>query len=206
MDLRGQAALLTGEIVAVVAVALVALPIPAQVPLVVVAMISYAARGLRWESRFDSDRFRLGLGAATGAAALILALAVIGPALEARGGMITWSHHAAVRGKPEVLVSYLLIVTALAVATELILRGWILERALGLGRGATGAAIAIAVTGFVEAVYFGEPGWSAVGASLFGVALSGLYLATGRSLVAPIAARVTFEVGILLLESFKLVN
>jgi membrane protease YdiL (CAAX protease family) len=205
-DLGRDAAVLTAEVVAVLVCAMVTLPVPAQIPLLVVAMISMAVRGKRWEDRFGADGFRFLLGAVTGAAALILSLVVVGPLVEARGAMLGWSHHALVRGKPDALVMYVIIVAATSIATELVLRGWILERVRDVSPGKVALVASVGMTALVEAVFTGDTGYSSLGAALFGVALSGLYLATGRSLVAPIAARVTFDVGLLLLEGFKLVD
>jgi len=207
MDVRGEAALLTAEVVALVICAILPLPVPAQVPLLVIAMISFGIRGKRWSDRFESDGFRWLVGLCTGAAALALAYFVFAPVLADRtGGMIGWSRHGIVRGKPDALLTFVLVVAATSAGTELILRGWILERVREQVPGRTGLVAAVVITGLVEAVFTGDPGWSSLGAAVFGAALSGLYLASGRSLVAPIAARVTFEVGVLLLEGFKLVN
>jgi len=206
MDLRAQAALMTAELVVLVAVAALPIPIPAQAPLLVMALISYGIRRKLWTDRFASDGFRWAVGAATGAVALGVAFAVA-PALEARtGGLVAWSNHGMVRGKLEVFVSIALIVAALAAATELVMRGWIFERLHELLPGRAGLAIAVTLTACMEAIFAGAAGWSSVGAALVSAALSGLYLASGRSLVAPMAARITFELGVLLLEGLKLVD
>jgi membrane protease YdiL (CAAX protease family) len=206
MDLRGQAALLTAELVVLVVVAALPLPIPAQVPLLAMALISYGIRRQVWADRFASDGFRWAVGAATGAIALGLALAVA-PVLETRtGGLVVWSNHGMVRGKLEMFVSFALIVAALAVATELVMRGWIFERLREQLPGRVGVAIAVAGTAAVEAIFTGAPGWGYAGAALVSAALGGLYLAAGRSLVAPIAARLAFELGALALEGLQLVD
>jgi membrane protease YdiL (CAAX protease family) len=206
MDLRGQAALLTAEVVVLAAAIAVATPFPAQAPLLLMALISYGIRRKTWTERLASDGFRWAVGAATGAVALGIAFAVA-PVLEARtGGLVAWSNHGMVRGKLEMFASMALIVGALAAATELIMRGWILDRLLELLPGRAGIAIAVALTAGLEAILTGAPGWSSVGAALVSAALSGLYLGSGRSLVAPIAARLTFELGVLVLEAFKLVG
>lgn len=206
MELRGDAALLTAEIVAVIACAVLPLPVPAQLPLGVVAVVSYALRRERWENRFGFDGFRLGLGIGTGACALVLALVAISPLLTARGAMVAWAEHAMVRGKPDAVVMVVIVVAATAVATELVFRGFILERVRPLvgGRGAT--AVALAISACVEATVMGGGSARVFGAALVSVALGGLYLATGRSLVAPIAARVTFDVGVVVLEGLKMIG
>jgi hypothetical protein len=207
MDIRGQAALLTAEVVAIIACAVLPLPVPAQVPLLVMALISFAVRGKMWSDRFESDRLRWAVGAVVGVIALALAWLVVGPVLESRtGGMVGWTRHGMVRGKPDAFLTIAILVAASAIGTELLMRAWILDRIRELVSGRAGVVIAVAVTAIVEAIFVGDPGWSCVGAALVSAALSGLYLASGRSLVAPIAARVTFEVGALLLEAFKLVS
>lgn len=210
MDLRRQAALLTAELVVVIACAVVALPIPAQLPLLAMALISYKVRNEPWAPRFASSRVVWAVAATMGAIALGLAL-VVTPALEARtGGLVSWTREAVVRGNPQMLTAAVMIVAALTIATEVVMRGWILERireqTAGAGRRA-GVAIAVAVTAGLEAIFTASgAGWSAVGAALVSAALSALYLAAGRSLVAPVVARLTFELGVLALEALRLVN
>jgi membrane protease YdiL (CAAX protease family) len=209
MELRGQAALLTAEVVAVIACALAPLPgLFLLIALFAVASISLYVRGQTWAQRCAVDALRAGIGVAVGATALGLALVVVGPLLEARtGGMVNWSQYTVVRGQPSALVSYAVIVTVIAVTFEAILRGWVLERVRELApSGRRGVAIAIAVTAVVEGVLAGGTGWSGVGAAIGGVAASALYLASGRSLVAPVAARLTFDLGALVLEALKVVN
>jgi membrane protease YdiL (CAAX protease family) len=210
MELHRQAALLTAELVVVIACAALALPIPAQLPLLAMALISYKVRSLPWAPRFASAGVVWAVAAAMGVVALGLAL-VVTPALEARtGGLVAWTREAVVRGNPQMLVAAAVIISALTAATEVVMRGWILERireqVAGAGRRAS-LLIAVGVTAAVEAMFTGSgAGWSALGAALVSAALSGLYLAAGRSLVAPIVARLTFELGVLALESLRLVN
>jgi hypothetical protein len=206
MDLGAQAALLTAELVVLVACAVIALPVPAQLPLLLIALISYTIRRKPWSERWVGGQSRALVGATMGAVALAIAVA-IGPVLEAQtGGLVGWTRHGIVRGKVDAFVTFAMIVAALAVATEIIMRGWILERIRELVSGRIGVAIAIAVTAAIEAIFTGDPGWSSLGAALVSAALSALYLAGGRSLVAPVAARLTFELGVLVLEGLKLVG
>lgn len=207
MEIRGQAALLTAEVTVILACAILSLPVPAQVPLLVMALISFGVRGQQWSDRFESDGFRWAIGAAMGAAALALAFFVVGPALEGgTGGMVGWTRHGMVRGKADAFLMIAIMVGATAIGTELLMRAWILERIREQVPGRAGLLVAVAVTAVIEAVFVGDPGWSCLGAALVSAALSGVYLASRRSLVAPIAARLTFELGALLLEAFKLVN
>jgi hypothetical protein len=210
MDLHRQAALLTAELVVVIACAVVAIPIPAQVPLLAMALISYGIRHQSWSERWESTGLLWAVGAAVGAIALALGLVVFTPLLESRtGGLVAWTRDAIVRGNLQMLTTVTLIVAALTVATEVVMRGWILERIREHVpvRGRAGAAIAVAATSVIEAIFTTSgAGWSGIGAALVSAALSGLYLAGGRSLVAPIAARLTFDLGVVALESLRLVN
>jgi hypothetical protein len=209
MELRGQAALLTAEVVAVIACAIAPLPGPAiLIALFAVASISLYVRKQTWVQRCGLDGLRAGIGVAVGATALVLAVVVVGPLLEARtGGMVSWNQYAVVRGRLEALLPYAIIVGAMAIAHEAILRGWVLERARELApAGPQGLAIAVAVTAVVEGALVAGAGWSVAGAAIGGVAASALYLAGGRSLVAPVVARLTFDLGALVLEALKVVN
>lgn len=209
MDLHRQAALLTAELVVVIACAIVPLPIPAQLPLLAMALISYGVRHQTWTERWESTGLVWAVGAAVGATALGLGLVVFTPMLQSgTGGLVSWTRDAVVRGNLQMLTTVGLIVAALAVATEVVMRGWILERIRELVPGRAGLAIAVGVTALIEAMFStgSGSGWSGVGAALVSAALSGLYLAAGRSLVAPVAARLTFDLGVVALESLRLVN
>ena len=206
MTLRGEAALLTTELVVVLACAIAPLPVPAQLPLLVMAMISLGLRGQTWAERVRFGRDPLVVGAATGVAALVLALAITPWIERGAGSLVQWSSVAAVRGKPEMFLVFALITTVMGLAAEMVLRGWVLERVRTLGPGRTGPIAGIAIAAVVEAVFTSEPGAPAFGSFLVGVALGTMYLAAGRNLVVPVAARVCFEVGALVVQATRLVG
>jgi hypothetical protein len=93
------------------------------------------------------------------------------------------------------------IVLAASVATELALRGWLLDRLVELR--ATTPVIACAI---VEAAVAQGSVASRIGAAVFGAGLSMLYLAGNRSLTAPIAARAAFQLGALTLEGLRCIG
>jgi hypothetical protein len=199
-DLRRRALWITVEALAIAATAIIPLPVPAQIPLLSVASISLWVRGGSWSPRFATNRLRVVVGIAVGAAALALAFGVIGPALEAgAGAMIVWTQWGVVRGNVAAAIPVAIVVAALVVATEMILRGWIVERVLELASGWPGRIAAVAIAAGIEAIFLATPE-NAFGAMLFGAALGSIYLSSGRSLVAPIAARLVFELGIVVLE------
>ena len=87
---------------------------------------------------------------------------------------------------------------------ELALRGWIVERVLELSPRAP--VLPILVGAFAEAVV--TPGGVAVrlGAGVFGIGLGWMYVAAGRSVVAPMLARIAFQVGAVVLEALRLIG
>jgi hypothetical protein len=118
--------------------------------------------------------------------------------------MVMWTQWGVVRGNVAAAIPVAIVVAALVVATEMILRGWIVERVLELASTSrVGQIAAVAIAAGVEAIFTATPD-NAFGAMLFGGSLGALYLASGRSLVAPIAARLVFELGIVGLEVARL--
>jgi len=97
-----------------------------------------------------------------------------------------------------------MIVAAQAVAIEMAMRGWLVPRVLEIAPrvGAIGAVIA---SGAAEAAI--TPGHLATRAGAFVLGVGGalLFLGAGRRLAAPIACRVTFELGAVLLAALRLV-
>jgi len=108
-----------------------------------------------------------------------------------------------VRGSAMHLVLVALIEIALAVAWELSLRGWIVERLRELSPGPP--VLPVVVGAIADAIL--APGDLAVriGAGLFGVGLGWMYVA-GRGAIAPICARIGFALGALLLEAVRLIG
>ncbi|MBV8757628.1 MAG: hypothetical protein JO257_10145 [Deltaproteobacteria bacterium] len=140
------------------------------VALLVVAAIEMTIRkqSLHWGS------FGAGIGAAAGVVAL-------GAAWLATGG---WTDYP---GPPMVA---LVFAGCFAFAAEIVLRGWIVQRALEFR---APAWLAIVIGAAVEAVLL--PG--GVGAGVFGIGLGLMYVRGG--LRAPVCARVAFACGAVLL-------
>lgn len=178
--------------------------IQVMVPLLV------AASALRWYvGRSFGEVVRgpasyVAIGAAAGLAALILAIVIGAPIAEVTSGRaVSWSDYPIVRGNWSAFLAFGVVVTAIAVATELVLRGWILERALELGASRGMAVFAAAVA---EALLLDGPFEARLGAFVVGMGLGGMYLAAGRNLAVTTAARVSFGLGALLLEVLQWVR
>lgn len=174
------------EVAAVIAAAVVPLPVPAVLPLLLVAAGSLALRG----KSLVYGRYGAGVGALVGLAALLVAEL-------ASGG---WSEYPTVRGTVAQAVAIGVLVACTAAASEMVLRGWIVERVRDLGGL---PAFAVLVGAIAEALI--TPGGPTVriGAGLFGIGLGWMYVRAG--LRAPLCARVVFALGAVLLEAFQLV-
>jgi hypothetical protein len=147
--------------------------------LVLVALLIVAAiemtvckKSLVWGS------FGAGIGAAAGLVALVAAWFTTGG----------WTDMVA--PVPVALV----FAGCLAFAAEIVLRGWIVERARELG---APALVAVLVGAGVEALIM--PG--GIGAGVFGIGLGLMYVRGG--LQAPVCARVAFACGAVLLHALQ---
>lgn len=197
------------EILAIVAIAIAPLgAIPVAVPLLIAASLSRWVRYRDWAELFHGGSRAALVGLAAGGAAVAVALVLGTPLVEhVTDRAVEWSMFPLVRGNASQLFAMALLVGVMALATELALRGWIVERVLELAAGRPGATtLAILVGAIAEAVV--TPGDLAVriGAALFGAGLGAMYVAGGRSVVAPVCARVAFAVGTLVLEAMKLIG
>jgi hypothetical protein len=210
-------ALVPFEVAIVLAAAVVALPIPAVIPLLVAGSLSLWVRGRSWADVLRGPSLYAAVGAAAGITALLLALALGTPLVESlTGGAVQWSMYPIVRGSTHAALTVAMLVAVGAVASELVLRGWLVERVLELG----GPPVLAVLTGaFAEALLVfpvsqQDPGalmiggdlTARIGAGVFGIALGWMYLAAGRSALAPMMARITFSLGALALEAFRLVG
>jgi hypothetical protein len=201
-ELRG---LVPFEVAAVIAIAIAPWPdvMPIALPLVVAATASRWIRGRQWNELARGGT--ASIGAAAGVIALVVSLVAGAPLVELMtGGVVEWSVFPVVRGNPSQLVVVALIVVAMAIATELALRGWIVERVLELSPGP--AVLPVLVGAVAEALV--TPGGVTVriGAGLCGAGLGTIYVAAGRSVIAPICARLAFGLGALVLEALRLVG
>ena len=191
----------------VLAIALIPWPqlTPVALPLVACASISRWLRGRSFTEVLHGGTDKALLGALAGAVALGLALVAGTPVVEMISlRAVEWSSYPIVRGSASQMAVVIVIVTIAAVAYELALRGWIVERMLELAPGP--AVLPILVGAFAEAIV--TPGGVSVrlGAALFGIGLGWMFVAAGRSVVAPMLARVAFQVGAVVLEALRLIG
>lgn len=199
---RELRALVPVELAAVAAIACVPMPVPRVLPLVAVASVSRWARGRSW-GEVARPRFAA-IAAAAGVIALAIALALGSPVAEAFTGRdVEWSQFPVVRGSASSLFAIATVVAATIIAAELALRGWIVERALELRAPAAAAVLAGALA---EAAISDGDLLARLGAAAVGAALGWMYVAGGRSVVAPVCARAAFTLGALLLEALRLVS
>jgi len=204
---RALRGLVPFEVAAVVALAIVPLPgaLPVALPLLVVASASRWLRRRAWSERMHAEGFAAGIGAAAGLAALAIAVVAGAPLVELISGRaVEWSAFPVVRGSGSQLVLVALVVAAVAIAGELALRGWIVERLRELLPG----TVALPVLGGAVAEALVTPGDAAarIGAGVFGAGLGWMYVAGGRSVVAPICARIAFSLGALALEALRVIG
>jgi len=206
-DARARRGLVPFEVAAVLAIAAAPWPdaVPVAVPLLVAATLSRSLRGRGFGELLAGGAWVAGVAALSGLAALALAVAVGAPFVEQMSGrLVEWSAFPAARGSAAMLAQVSLVVVAMAIAHELALRGWIVERVLELSPGPP--ILPVLVGAFVEALL--TPGDLAgrLGAAVFGAGLGWLYVAAGRSVLAPLCARVAFSLGAALLDGLRLVG
>ena len=210
------------EVLAVLVIAIVPLPdpVPVALPLLVAGTLSRWIRGRSWAEVLrggwsatgepmaaDAPSWpsRLGVGALAGGLALAFAVVAGTPAIEALAQRaIEWSTYPIVRGNFSLFAMVAVYVAATAIATELALRGWLVERVLELSPGPP--ILPILVGAFAEALLTPGDVAARLGGALFGLGLGWMYVASGRSVLAPIAARLVFQLGVVFLESLRLVG
>lgn len=195
------------EVLAVLAIALAPLPdqLPVALPLLVAGSLSRWVRGRSWADVVRGPTDRAAAGALAGALALGAALLAGTPAIEIFGQRaVEWSAHPMVRGNAMMFAMVAAYVAATAVAIELALRGWIVERVLELSPGPP--VLPVLAGALAEALVTPGDLTARLGGALFGLGLGWLYAAGGRSILAPICARLVFELGMVFLESLRLVG
>ncbi len=179
--------------------------LPFSLPLLVVASVARWVRRRSWTEVAAGGMYHAAIGAAVGVAALGLAIVIGTPLVEAVSNRaVEWSQFGMVRGSPTQLLVLCVFVAMAALAAELALRGWIVERMLELSPGPV--ALPILVGAIAEAMLVPGGVGTRIGAAIFGIGLGWIYVAGGRSVIAPICARVVFSVGALLLEGFKVIG
>ena len=208
---RERRVLVPFEVIAVLAIAIIwprltwSELIPFSLPLLLAGSISRWLRGRTWADVSTGGADRMAIGAIAGAAALVLAIVAGTPIVELLANRaVEWSQYGAVRGNVTQIVVFAIYVGIAALAAELALRGWIVERMLELAPGPP--VLPILVGALAEALLVPGGVGVRIGAAAFGIGLGWIYVAGGRSVVAPICARVVFAVGALLLEGFQLIG
>jgi hypothetical protein len=193
------------EIAVVLAAAASSLPIPVVIPLLAAASLSMWARGRSFAAVTKGPPLYAVIGVAAGAVSLVLALIVGTPLVERMTDQaVQWSMYPIVRGSLETFGVVAILVSLGAVAAELVLRGWLVERVLELTHG--NAVLAILCGALAEALVSGGDLTARVGAGLFGIAMGWMFIAGGRSVTAPVCARLTFSLGALVLEALHVIG
>ncbi|HTJ46547.1 MAG TPA: hypothetical protein VL463_30785 [Kofleriaceae bacterium] len=198
-----RAAWFSLEVAALAIVAIAPVPVPAAW-LLAIASVSLWARGRSWIAPVPAPIELVPVGVACGAIALGIALALSSPIGALTGRMVEWTQYAIVRGSAQYFVVVAIIVGAQAIAIEMALRGWLIPRVLEVAPrgGVVAAALASALA---EAIV--TPGHLAtrLGAFVLGLGGAVLFLGAGRRLAAPLACRLTFELGAVVLAALRLV-
>ena len=192
------------EVAVVLAAAIVTLPVPAVVPLLIAGSVSLWLRGRSWGQVVKGPPLYAAIGALAGGAALALGLWIATPLVEAvTDQAVQWSMYPIVRGSGAQAVMVAIVVGVAALAAELVLHGWLVERVLEL-RGHP--VLAILIGAIAEGLVSDGDLGMRIGAGLFGIGCGWMYIAAGRSVVAPICARLVFSLGAVLLEALRVVG
>jgi hypothetical protein len=195
------------EAAAVLALAIAPLPemLPVALPLLIAASASRWLRGRDWGGLLHGGAVQAAVGAAAGLAGLALAVWIGAPFVEAMSGrLVEWSEFPIVRGSASQLVMVALLAVTMAAGMELGLRGWIVERVLELSPGPP--ILPVLVGALAEALVTRGDLTVRFGAAVFGAGLGWMYVAAGRSLVAPLCARIAFGLGALGLQALQLIG
>jgi len=207
---RERRELVPYEVAIVLAIALLPLPeaLPVALPLVIVATISRSMRGRSWNEVSKGSVLRVLVGLLAGAIALGVALLAGSQsltALFAQTGerVVTMSEFATATEQPSLIVLAVVAVAITAFAIELALRGWIVERVLELSPGSP--VLPVLIGALAEAMVTPGDVPTRFAAGLFGAGLGWIYVAGGRSIVAPVCARMMFQCGAVTLQALRLV-
>lgn len=194
------------EAIAVLVIAVAPWPerLPVALPLLVAATVARYVRRRTWAdvAHGPAAGWQLLGGALAGAVALGLAVVLTPRGLAALSQRsFEWTEVAVASGDPSQLAIVALTIAVMALATELALRGWIVERVLELSPGSP--VLPIAVGALVEALVTPGDGATRLGAAFIGAGLGAMYVAAGRSVLAPVCARIAFQGGAVLLEGLR---
>ena len=203
-ELRG---LVPFEVAAVLAVAIAPLPdtVPVALPMVAIASLSRWLRRRSWDELLAIGGGRAAVSAAAGLAALAIAVVAGAPFVEEISGRaVEWSTFPVVRGSPTQLALVALVAIAMAMANELALRGWIVERMIELSPGPP--VLPVLAGAIAEAIVTRGDLAVRIGAGVFGAGLGWIYIAAGRSVVAPICARIAFGLAAISLDALRVIG
>jgi membrane protease YdiL (CAAX protease family) len=178
-------------------------PVTWLAALLLAASIVSWLRKRSWTERMRGPGVYAAIGAAAGAGALVFALFVT-PMIEGYAGQaVQWSMYPIVRGSGTAFFTVALIIAVGCLASELVFRAFLVE----LGHEFTkNYAVAIVVAALAEALLAeGDPAVR-LGAGVFSVGLGWMYVASGRSIVAPLCARLVFSLGALVLEALRVIG
>jgi hypothetical protein len=181
------------------------MPVTVLVALLAVASVTLWLRGKSWALVVKGPALYAAIGAAAGLAALVLALVVATPLLEGvTDAAVQWSMYPVARGSAAQAIMVAIVVGVGALAAELVLRGFIVETVLDLAGHRHGARVLAIVTGAIAEVLLSEGDVAMrIGAGVFGLGLGWMYIAGGRSVVAPLCARLVFSLGAVALEALQ---
>ncbi len=202
-----------GELLLVGAVIAVGFPVSVMVPLVVVASAGLWLRKASWvDVGFDIDEGFAKVvlvGVVLGVVAQFANLLVIKPELEhISGRAVELNFLPPLRGNTGILINALLLTWGMVVATEMVFRGFVLNRVAELvddKQVAHGVGVVVSAGMFAWAVGGGRME-GVVGAFIAGVGYGYLYLASGRKLVLPIAFHAAYETVALVFIYAKVVD
>ena len=178
-------------------------PVTWLAALLLAASIVNWLRKRSWTERMRGPGVYAAIGAGAGAGALLFAL-FFTPMIEGYSGQaVQWSMYPIVRGSGTAFFTVALIVAVGCLASELVFRAFLLE----LGHEFTkNYAVAIVVAALAEALLAeGDPAVR-LGAGVFSVGLGWMYVASGRSILAPLCARLVFSLGALVLEALRVIG
>jgi membrane protease YdiL (CAAX protease family) len=178
-------------------------PVTWLAALLLAASVVSWLRKRSWTERMRGPGIYAAIGAGAGAGALVFAL-FFTPMIEGYSGQaVQWSMYPIVRGSGTAFVTIALLIAVGSLASELVFRAFLVE----LGHEFTkNYAVAIVVAALAEALLAeGDPAVR-LGAGVFAVGLGWMYVASGRSILAPLCARLVFSLGALVLEALRVVG
>tara|TARA_R110002096_G_scaffold433887_2_gene653770 strand:+ start:78653 stop:79270 length:618 start_codon:yes stop_codon:yes gene_type:complete len=186
------------EMLVMVVLLVLPLPVPALIPLVVLASVALEVRGLGW-SHVGLQGKHAARDSATG---LVLGL-LVASLLPLAVGQAAESDFLLLQGNGRALVAALLLTLALSAASEMLFRGYAIAAATRVW-GDSGA-IAGLLVGAVSGTIATQPAsaGAALGAFVIGLGYGLLYFASGRRLILPITMHFVVDAYPIVLEFLR---